>query len=375
MARILLLSDEEAIGLLWCAAAGGHDIVVAGVRSRNQLVAMSPQCGQFVELPESTSYNDKSEFLKLAELIADLAERLNIDVIVPTSFESIKFAVEMRDLLCKSATLVPLSTMEIIGRLDDKFSFYNFCLEHGLPHPVSCLLKSRADIDGSEICNLSYPLLTKPIMGVGEQGIYRFDSPAQLRKKLSSLSDDYFPVIAQEWIDGEDIDFNGYALDGEVAVSSVMRTHVHRPGSREIRLTEFVKHDAISKLGHELVEKSGFTGPLNVDLRIRKSDGKVFFIEVNPRFWARSVDSLIDGLNFVDAGIRLTEDRSWRAASRCDGHVWATSTRQLLLDAVTGDRTAFNYLKRISAMQFRFQFSKRMLALRVWMRGRQLRNS
>lgn len=374
MARVLLLSDEEAIGLLWCAAAGGHEIVVAGVPGSNKLVSVSPLCTEFIALSENTSYVDRDKFPELADEISSLASRLKVDVIVPSSFESVKFAIEMRERLSESANLIPLSSMEIVELLDDKFSFYKFCCEHDLPHPASCLLRGVQDIDGQELQQLKYPLLTKPIMGVGEEGIFRFDSATELRDKMHEVSADYFPVIAQEWLDGEDIDFNGYALEGEVAVSSVMRTHVHYRGAQEIRLTEFVKHEEVSRLGHELVKRSGFTGPLNVDLRIRKSDGKVFFIEVNPRFWARSVDSLIDGLNFVDAGIRLTTDSSWRGVSRSDGHVWTTSTKQLLLGAVSGDTVAFGYLRRLSSQQFKFQLGKRMLAIRSRLSGKTPRN-
>lgn len=355
MARVLLISDEEATGLLWGASAGGHEVFVAGVRSRNPTVSVSSKCKQFFALPDSSSFEEPDGFDALADTIAELAQRLEVDVIVPTSFESVKFAILQRDRLVAAARLIPLAPMATINLLDDKHSFYQFCLEHGLPHPASCLIESSADLEKPELSELVFPLLTKPILGVAEIGIERFDSREAFRSRVSAADSSFFPVLAQEWFDGEDIDFNGYALEGEVPVSSVMRTTRYLGGGPEVRLTDFVKHPEISQIGHDVVHNSGFTGPLNIDLRIRRSDQKVFLIEVNPRFWGRSMACLIDGLNFIDAGIHLTSDPTWHKTSRCGSRVWASSIVPLLRGAIRGDWAAIRYLSKLSIIQLRFQ--------------------
>jgi predicted ATP-grasp superfamily ATP-dependent carboligase len=373
MARVLLISDEEAKGLLWCANAGGHEVFVTGVRSRNPTVSVSPKSKEFFDLPPSSSFEDPEGFPELATTIADLARRLNADVIVPTSFESLKFAIVEGNTLREAAALVPLASMETVTLLDDKHSFYLFCREHGLPHPPSCLLESADDLAKPELADLQFPLLTKPILGVAEVGIERFDGREAFERRVAAAAADFFPVLAQEWFDGEDIDFNGYAIDGTVAVSSVMRTTPYfsnRGKGPEIRLTDFVEHAELTRLGVELVAKSSFTGPLNVDLRIRKTDGKLFFIEVNPRFWGRSMACLIDGLNFIDAGIQLTTNPGWRNTSRCDGRHWSSSIVPLVVDAVRGDETARRHLSRLSAVQIEFQIQSRLFELLHKVRSR-----
>ncbi|MCA9618930.1 MAG: ATP-grasp domain-containing protein [Myxococcales bacterium] len=372
MARVLLISDEEAKGLLWCAASGGHEVFVTGVRERNPTVSLSTKAKKFFPLPETASFTNEAGFPALATTIVDLARRLEVDVIVPSSFESLKFAIMERDCLTEAAPLVPLATMDKVQLLDDKYSFYRFCCEHGFPHPPSCLLESAADLAKPELSELIYPVLTKPILGVAEQGIEKFDTREALERRVAAAPGSFFPDLAQEWFDGEDIDFNGYALDGEVAVSSVMRTtryESHGGRGPEVRFTDFVAHPEVSRLGIELVKKSQFTGPLNVDLRIRYSDEKVFFIEVNPRFWGRSMACLIDGLNFIDAGIQLTRDRQWRNQSRCDGTHWASSIVPLLRDAARGDVTARSHLRRLSPVQLQFQLHNRSLELLAKLRG------
>tara|TARA_R110000782_G_scaffold31350_17_gene77228 strand:- start:416 stop:1534 length:1119 start_codon:yes stop_codon:yes gene_type:complete len=365
VARILLISDEEAVGLLWGASTGGHDVYVTGVLSRNPTVSVNPKCKKFLPLPEDTSFVATESFPELAIGIADLARSLSVDVIVPTSFESVKFAISERQKLEEAAMLIPLATMDIVNLLDDKHSFFKFCVEHGLPHPASCLLSSSDDLNKQELQDLRFPLLTKPIFGAAE-GIERFETSDELRQRVATASADFFPVLAQEWFDGEDIDFNGYALNGVVQVESVMRTTFYRHDNKEVSLTDFVRHPEISSLGNEIVRKSNYTGPLNIDLRIRRSDNKILLIEVNPRFWGRSMACLIDGLNFIDAAINLTTNPEWRRESRSDGRMWASSIMPLLRGALRGDRAARQYLSRLSATQIKFQIY--MKCLRLWSR-------
>ncbi|MGI9424198.1 MAG: ATP-grasp domain-containing protein [Hyphomicrobiaceae bacterium] len=369
MARILLISDEEAIGLLWGASAAGHEVIVTGVRSRNPTVSMSPKANKFIPLPETASFIDEEQFDDLAETIGALANEQAVDVIVPTSFESLKFAVLQHDRLSVAAPLIPLATMEQIMLLDDKYSFYQFCCANDLPHPASCLIESRDDLGKRELSCLTFPLLTKPLLG-SATGIEKFQTRDELDHRIATAGPDFFPVLAQEWFEGEDIDFNGYALNGAVAVSSVMRTTVYDRNGIETSLTDFIKHAEISRLGSAIVRMSSFTGPLNVDLRIREADQKVFLIEVNPRFWGRSMACLIDGLSFVDAGIQLAFDPKWRATSRSDGTVWASSIVPLVRGAVSGDKRAFGFLRRVSAIQIGFQLQARGLGMISRLRNR-----
>jgi len=360
MARILLISDEEAVGLLWGAKKAGHEVFVAGVRSRNPTVSLSRKIKKFFPLPETASFFDEGQFVELAGIISDLATECSADIIVPTSFESLKFVISQRDRLSGAAQLIPLATMEQITLLDDKHNFYKFCIENELPHPASCLIESSEDLVKNDLAELEFPLLTKPLLG-SATGIEKFDTREALDDRIQTAEPDFFPVLAQEWFEGEDIDFNGYALDGEVAVSSVMRTAVYERNGVQTMLTDFIQHPEISQLGLDIVRKSSFTGPLNIDLRIRKSDGKLFLIEVNPRFWGRSMACLIDGLSFVDAGIQLAFNPKWRASSRSDGTVWASSLVPLMKGAVRGDKRAAGFLKRLSATQVGFQIEARVL--------------
>ena len=364
--RVLLLSDEEAKSILWCAAAGGHTVHVAGAPSRNRILVNHPGCTEFHPLPEAYRFLDKP--VELVKPILEIAERMQADVICPSSFESIQFVTAHREALSKAAALVPLAAEDTVTRLDDKYKFFRYCTEQGIAHPASELVEPGTPIDKTQLEKLTLPVITKPILGAGEVGIVKFDRWPDLYEYLDSLfsaADPGSALLIQEWFAGEDIDFNGFALNGEVIAGSVMRTRYAGKRSR-VTLTDFVDNAEVYKLGEDIIRHSRYSGPLNIDMRIRDDDGRVMAIEVNPRFWDRIIISLIDGMNFVDAGIRLAAGESHVQHSKCNSRLWASSIRDLLGAAIIDrDLLAFKAFFGLTVLQFRFGLMNKINSMRA----------
>jgi predicted ATP-grasp superfamily ATP-dependent carboligase len=122
-------------------------------------------------------------------------------------------------------------------------------------------------------------------------------------------------------------------------------------------VTDFVRNEEVRELGERILEGSGFSGPVNIDMRIRADDGTVQLIEVNPRFWDRIVHSLIDEINFVDVGIQAAAGPSKGVVSRAGPNPWPSS----LVRPV--DPSALSSLARTTWIQVRYlTFTKFLLA-------------
>ena len=80
MARVLLLSEQEARSLLFCAASAGHEVFVAGRGERNPSLRHHRMCREFVALENDLVFENASE--DLAEEIAAAARQFDVDVIV-----------------------------------------------------------------------------------------------------------------------------------------------------------------------------------------------------------------------------------------------------------------------------------------------------
>jgi biotin carboxylase len=220
--------------------------------------------------------------------------------------------------------------------------------------------------------------MVKPVLGAGGSGLAVVEDAAALERHLESLTGERvgdLPALAQEYFDGTDIDFNGFAREGRVVVSSVMRTSFYAGDGLEegdkVDLTDFVHHEGIDELGRRIVASSGYSGPLNIDMRIRDSDGRIELIEVNPRWWARTVCSLIEGVNYVDAAIRSTLEADYEASSRVGRQQWISSFVPVIKGALFGrDPACWRTLSNTSPVQLRFMAQDRANAAWATLRNR-----
>lgn len=355
--RVLLVSDENAKSILWCAAAGGHTVDVVGVPSRNRLIQNHPKCHTFHALPDDTDFLDMSP--EIAAKIGNIARSIDADVVCPSSFESIQFFSTFKDTIGRDSAVVPTASLDVIQRLDHKNRFYEFCVENSINHPDSVLVSAGKMIDRTAVEVLKLPVITKPVLGAGEAGIVKFDDWERLRQYVEALDPAEGDLLIQEWFAGTDIDFNGFALNGTVIAGSVMQTRYVESRHR-VTLTDFVIDDAVSRLGRAIVSSSRYTGPLNIDMRRRDDDGEIMAIEVNPRFWDRIVISLIDKMNFVDVGIRSALGDYREIHSATNGSVWASSIRDLVHAAIRGDAVARRALPNLTALQVRFALTNKI---------------
>jgi predicted ATP-grasp superfamily ATP-dependent carboligase len=161
-------------------------------------------------------------------------------------------------------------------------------------------------------------------------------------------------MVLQEFIDGDDIDFCGYALGGEVVAWSIQR-HVACGRAPGPGLTgrQFVCEERVFDLGRRIVRTADYEGPLHVDMRICRQTGKLYAIEVNPRFWNSVIASICDGVNFGDVAVQTAFDRDLRWSPKCSGTIWGNPKAALKNWLRNRNRTAFNYLRRHSLFQLR----------------------
>ena len=365
MNRVLLLSEEEARSILYCAYMGGHKVIVAGNIESNKMLRFHPMAEKFIPLENKLNYPDKSE--KLLNEILEIIKKENIDVLLPSSFDCIRIVSFYCKVFEEIVKVVATPKLETIDILDDKNNFFQFCTENNFPHPTSYFLDDLVVIHEKKLPKLNYPIISKPVLGAGEEGLEIFQNEKELydyylNRKESERHE--LPVLLQEFFEGEDIDFNGFAVNGEMKTWSVMRTTSYKKGP-SFTMTDFIHNSTIGELGKQIVKQSNFSGPLNIDMRIRDDNGKVELIEVNPRFWARSVYSLMDGINFIDVGIRNALGENYIVESKESKNQWVSSL-SLLLGAMikNHDKESFKFLKNISWIQLRYMlFTKYYLVV------------
>jgi predicted ATP-grasp superfamily ATP-dependent carboligase len=139
--------------------------------------------------------------------------------------------------------------------------------------------------------SLKPPLVIKPLEMWGGYGVKLFkkDDPLSALEAI-----DYRPVLAQQYIDGEDLCAFYFCRNGHARYEVI-----YRPGLSSI---EYIEDDDVRQECRKIIEATQFDGVIGFDIR-KSSNGNLYFLECNPRFWYNMELVMLAGMNFVKFGI------------------------------------------------------------------------
>jgi len=201
-----------------------------------------------------------------------------------------------------------------IRELMRKDGFARFAEEHNVNAPRSVVLASQENVD--VIDSLRTPIVVKPAMPLGGFKALRYENLEQAADDVSRWQNEY-PLIAQEWIAGDDTTllFASYFVhEGQVLAEFTGRKLASLPpGLGQGILVEKYDDEALSAEGRRIVEALSVSGPVAIEFK-RTSDGTLWAIEANVGRSEYSVDLLIGaGVNLpvieFDALLGRTPDQ------------------------------------------------------------------
>jgi hypothetical protein len=180
-----------------------------------------------------------------------------------------------------------LSTFDL---LNDKWQFTQLCQTLGITCPESRLF---ADVPSlvPEISRFGTRRIAKPLSMDSGIGCVTFDS-----KDTSTILSPIFykPILVQEFIPGEDISAGVFCVSGEVRAFIAYRYH-HQTHAT------FFDESIFTDIGR-LAQHLKLEGVFNFDMR-RAENGRIFFLECNPRFFIKLAMAMIAGIDFIGLGL------------------------------------------------------------------------
>jgi biotin carboxylase len=292
--RLLILSIKPifTLNIVRTAVLAGYRTYVASDQAWGH-DRLSIHAQRRLLLPREALVNGTPEAL---QQINEFIERQGIGLVVAAD------TLCTRMLAChgnaiRGAAVFPTPSLETFDQLNDKWSFYQLLVAHGIATPRSHLVASLDDVERLEI---DYPVMVKPPLGEDSKGVRRVDDRDALRRDIEgSARDGALPLIVQQFIPGPDIDLDLLADRGELVSWLVQR----REGSGML----FPEDDRVVELGRAMCRAAGYRGVGHVDMRIDERTDKVLAIEFNPRFWGSLAFSSWLGVNFVEWGASLLE--------------------------------------------------------------------
>jgi predicted ATP-grasp superfamily ATP-dependent carboligase len=287
--RVLMLATvfNMPYRVLRCARAAGAEIYVLGNPGAKPM-RFSRHCRRFF-LSDCIINGRRDEALALE--INCLARDLGINRVIGGDAPSTRSLIANRDLI--EVPCFPMPSLDTFDKLNDKWVFARLCGELGILHPATQLLPDAAALE-NEIAagGVSFPFVAKPLSRSGTGGVLRFEG-TNTSDQLRAIN--YRPILVQEFIAGVDIGSSVFARAGRIEAFLVHRFW------RQVYST--FANDGVFADISRVVEHYRLDGVYNFDM-ILAPDGRIFFLECNPRFFFKIHLSMMAGLNFVGWGLQ-----------------------------------------------------------------------
>jgi len=246
----------------------------------------------------------------------------NVKLLIPTVDLDLKLLAQNKPKFAAAGCCVLVSTPDVVDICQDKRKTFRFLLKNGFDTPLT--MSPRAALSKKK---LNWPCFLKPWDGYASRG----NAIVNNREELLFFAKIVPNCIVQEFIKGTEHTCDVYVDFGMKVRCVVPRKRIEvRAG--EVSKGQVVKHPRIMSEAARLVKALG-AGPGVITLQLfLTGDGKIKFIEINPRFGGGVPLSIKAGANFPKwilqeslgekTNIRFNSFKDNLIMLRYDGEVW-----------------------------------------------------
>lgn len=232
-----------------------------------------------------------------------------------------------RDLLAeKYRFLVPPA--DLVEDLVDKSRFLQLSLRLGLPLPRTRIVEPGPEMGQVLDAWDSFPCIIKPALRThwfdsslsettqGPQKAILLADRAALEPLREPLARHHTALIFQEWIPGGEeqiLSYHAYVRpDGEYVAGFTGRKIRTYP--RDMGMSCYVEvtdDPRVHCLGREIMARLGFYGTLKIDFKEDPRDGRLYMLEINPRFNLWDYPAAVAGANIPALVYRDLNGLDW----------------------------------------------------------------
>jgi len=299
--KILVLDAGDAPYPLVVArslGSAGYNVHLGFSYGSHIFPAFSKYCKGIVFYPDPLyAYDD---FLSFFERLAG-----KYDFIIPTMEKTQLPLSTIKGILEEKGTLVPIPSYDLLKNAVDKAKILEICEQNGINIPKTLLLANAPEIE-DVIEKIGIPFIIKTSTEInippGPQNRYFVfkDKPTQeLFLTAFNRLQKHGPVILQEWIDGIGIGASFIFSKYHKVIAYFGHKRIlerFSDGGPSVIAESYLYPDAL-KNGAKLLKVLKWQGVAMTEFRLGY-DGKLYFMELNPRFWGTLPLAIASGVDF-----------------------------------------------------------------------------
>ncbi|MHC4114773.1 MAG: ATP-grasp domain-containing protein [Planctomycetota bacterium] len=287
------------------------------------------------ELSSAMQLCDKAFLVKpikhpryISQLLS-IVKNNNVKLLIPTVDLDLKLLAKNKPRFTAIGCRVLVSSTQVVDICQDKRKTYQFMLKNGFDTPLTISARTaiRKSKQKAENTRLNWPCFLKPWDGHASRGTAAVTNPEELAFFAKRIPN----CIVQEFIKGTEFTCDVY-VDFSMKVRCVVPRKRIEIRAGEVSKSQIIKNGNIMHQAAEVVTKLG-AGPGVITLQLfLTDDGRVKFIEINPRFGGGVPLSIKAGANFPKwilreilgekINIRFNGFKDKLIMTRYDAEVW-----------------------------------------------------
>lgn len=248
----------------------GYDALDAGLYSR-QL------CNQSYLLPYPSSGEDA--LLQRIKDIQTIQGSEPIDAIIPCLDSELQSFSRLKKSLSKENISLFIPSRDQFN-LRAKNNLFSLCKEIGVKVPETKTITDPTFFDRCADEGFEYPLIVKGIYYDAIIVYSAFDAQMAFAKLIGTWG---YPCIVQKLVKGDELNLAAVGDGNGNMLSPVMMRKRAVTDKGKAWAGVSVVDKSLERLAAKLINKLAWQGPLEVEV-IKAPDGKIYLIEINPRF-------------------------------------------------------------------------------------------
>jgi carbamoyl-phosphate synthase large subunit len=224
------------------------------------------------------------------EALLEIIKKESINCVIPIHDLEVEYIASLSEKY-PNLTFWAVNNLQIISLCNNKVKANKTAQEAGLLVPTYI----EFDPNHSNIDNLRFPIIAKPLHGVSSRGLMVFDKEEDLKNALPVMersADKYF--LQNYLVDVEEYTVDCYSTYKGIFYSGIVRKRIETKSGIATKGVIVKNEDLIIKC-ENFLNKLKYKGASNIQFLCSK--GEYYFVEINPRFSGAGVLSYKGGLN------------------------------------------------------------------------------